>query len=454
MLTDSGWFVFLLVVPLVWLVWAWRCRQHLRGHTAVVAAHVQQLLKPRTPDDCPACCQHVATSVGNAPAPPPLTPWSAVKSRRGAPKHIDTQGFACPNHACTYYQITDAHIHALVGDGTHGRCERIQTLRCQACATSFSTRRDTPLYRLKATSQRVGEVLTALAEGLDVSAAARVFGHRHATITRWLVRAGMHSATLHDRVLRNLHLPHLQLDEIRTRLRNRAHTLWLWLAIDPLSKLVPTLHLGTRTQAAAHAVVHDLRQRLAPSCLPVFTSDGLNLYFYALTAHFGQWIQDVGRRARAWQVAIGLIYGQVKKRYRRQRLVGITYIMRCGTRLALRDALLRLGLSGKLNTAFVERLNLTVRQSLAALMRRTWSTMHQAPQLLLHLEWWRGYYHFVRLHESLRVPLAQPIDRGGRRRPQRYRQRRPAMAAGLTGRRWTVQELLMVPLPPAPIGAG
>jgi len=202
----------------------------------------------------------------------------------------------------------------LSGDGTHGRCERIQTLRCQACATTCSTRRDTPLYRLKTTSQRVGEVLTALAEGLDVSAAVRVFGHRHTTITRWLVRAGMHSATLHDRVLRNLHLPHLQLDEIRTRLRNRAHTLWLWLAIDPLTKLVPTLYLGARTQAAAHAVVHDLRQRLAPACIPVFTSDGLNLYFYALTAHFGQWVQGVGRRARQWQVAIGLIYGQVKKR--------------------------------------------------------------------------------------------------------------------------------------------
>jgi transposase InsO family protein len=108
----------------------------------------------------------------------------------------------------------------------------------------------------------------------------------------------------------------------------------------------------------------------------------------------------------------------------------------------------------QLNTAFVERLNLTVRQSVAALMRRTWSTMHQAPQLLLHLEWWRGYYHFVRLHESLRVALAQPIGRGGRRQPQCYRQRTPAMAAGLTGRRWTVQEVLMAPLPPAPIGAG
>jgi IS1 family transposase len=452
MLTVSGWFVFLLVLPLVWLLWAWRCRQHPRGHTAVVAAHVQQLLKPRTPYECPACCQHAATTVGNAP--PPLTPWSAVKSRRGAPKRIDTQGFACPNNICTYFQITDAQIHALVGDGAHGRYERIQTLRCQACATTFSARRDTPLYRLKTTSQRVGEVLSALAEGLDVSAAVRVFGHRHATVNRWLVRAGLHSATLHDRILRNLHLPHLQLDEIRTRLRNRAHTVWLWLAIDPLTKLVPTLHLGARTQAAAHAVVHDIQQRLAPACLPIFTSDGLHLYFYTLTAHFGQWVVGVGRRTRAWQVAIGLIYGQVKKRYRRRRLVGIRYIMRCGTRLALRDALIGLGLSGKLNTAFVERLNLTVRQSVAALIRRTWSTMHQAPRLLLHLEWWRGYYHFVRPHTSLRVALGQPLERGGKRQPQRYRQRTPAMAAGLTSRRWSVREVLLLPLPSTPMDAG
>src|SRR5262245_50742243 len=50
----------------------------------------------------------------------------------------------------------------------------------------------------------------------------------------------------------------------------------------------------SRTQDAAHVVVHDLRQRLAPGCLPVFTSDGLNQYFYALTAHFGQWVDGVG----------------------------------------------------------------------------------------------------------------------------------------------------------------
>ena len=78
-------------------------------------------------------------------------------------------------------------------------------------------------------------------------------------------------------------LPHRQLDELRTRVRSRVHVLWLWVAVDPLTKLIPVLHLGARTQSAAHAVVHDLRQRLEPTCLPVFTSDGLNPYFYALT---------------------------------------------------------------------------------------------------------------------------------------------------------------------------
>ncbi len=320
-------------------------------------------------------------------------------------------------------------------------------------AARWRTRRNTPLYRLKTASHRVAEVLTALAEGLSVSAAVRVFGHRHATITTWLTRAGAHSATLHDRFFQNLTLPHLQLDELRTHLRSHVHALWLWVVVEELTKIIPVLQLGARTQAAAHAVVHELHGRLAPDCLPLFTSDGLNHYFYALTAHFGQWVASVGRRTRQWQVTAGLIYGQVKKRYRRRRLVGVTYMLRCGTREALQSALRGLGLSGKLNTAFVERVNLTLRQSVAALIRRTWSTVQAAPQLLVHLEWWRAYYHFVRPHESLQQALAHPIDRGGKRQPQRYRQRTPAMVAGVTSRRWTVGDLLAWPLPPQPMGA-
>ena len=169
-----------------------------------------------------------------------------------------------------------------------------------------------------------------------------------------------------------------------------------------------------------------------------------------LAAHFGHWL--VGRRrgriVHQWQVAAGLIYGQVKKSYRRRRLARVTPVMRLGTEAALRSALQRLGFSGRLNTAFIERVNLTVRHGVAALARRTWATAQQSPHLLAHLEWWRAYYHFVRPHASLRVTLVQPRERGGKHLAQRYRQRTPAMAAGRTNRRWTSREVLSCPLPP------
>jgi transposase InsO family protein len=187
-----------------------------------------------------------------------------------------------------------------------------------------------------------------------------------------------------------------------------------------------------------------------PFCLPLFTSDGLNLYFYALTAHFGQWLEVSrrGQKALWWQVAAELIYGQVKKSYRRRKLTRVTPVMRLGTEADLKIALQGLGLSGRLNTAFIERVNLPVRHGVAALARRTWATSQQAPQLLAHLEWWRAYYHFVRPHASLRVALVQPRERGGKRLAQHYRQRTPAMAAGRTHRRWTAREVLSYPLPP------
>jgi IS1 family transposase len=291
-------------------------------------------------------------------------------------------------------------------------------------------------------------VLTALAEGVDVAAAERIFGHEQATITRWVTRAGTHSARLHQHWLRDLHLPHIQLDEVRTRLRCRAHVLWLWVAIEPCTKLIPVLHLGPRSQDAAHTVIHALRHTLARGCLPVCTSDGLNLYFYALSAHFGQWVETAGPRKRHWRVAPGLLYGQVRKVYRRRRLVRVTRVMRCGTHAALRLALVGLGLSGRLNTAFVERVNLTVRRSVAALARRTWATRRQAPPLMAHLEWWRGYYHFCRPHASLRLAWSLPQCADGPGRRPRYQQRTPAMAAGLTRRCWSVVDLLMLPLSP------
>jgi transposase-like protein len=216
-------FLFLLVIFLLCLALLWRlCWLHLQPSHSPAGSRrtpVHRLLKPRTPLDCPACRLGSIVSSGAGPAAVLVRPWPEVKSRRGAPKRVNTAGFACPNPQCPYFGITDAHIHALVGDGKHGQAEQIQTFRCQACHSTFSARRHTPLYRLKTPSHQVAMVLSALAEGLDASAAERVFGFRQATLTRWLTRAGGHAHTLHERFFCHLHLPHFQLDELRTRLR-------------------------------------------------------------------------------------------------------------------------------------------------------------------------------------------------------------------------------------------
>ena len=176
--------VFVLMLTLARLCsLCWSHHGPAQSTAAARQTPLQRLLKPRSPRDCPDCRLASTFSSVVGPAHPPVRPWHEVKSRRGAPKRVNTAGFACPNRSCLYFGNTDDQIHALVGDGKHGRTEPIQTFRCQACRTTFSARRHTPLYRLKTPSWQVAVVLTALAEGLDPSAAERVAGlstsHHH-----------------------------------------------------------------------------------------------------------------------------------------------------------------------------------------------------------------------------------------------------------------------------------
>ena len=173
--------VFLLVFFLIFFLallcaLCWPHHGPVRSRAAVkVRSTLPRLLKPRCPDDCPACRLASTASSGRKPTPAPVQPWSEVKSRRGAPKRIPTEGFACPNRKCRYFGNTNAHFHALVGDGKHGQAELIQTFRCQACRTTFTARRNTALYRLKTPSYQVAMVLSALAEGLDPISRPREF---------------------------------------------------------------------------------------------------------------------------------------------------------------------------------------------------------------------------------------------------------------------------------------
>jgi hypothetical protein len=180
-------------------------------------------------------------------------------------------------------------------------------------------------------------------------------------------------------------------------------------------------------------------------------AEQIQTFFYALTAHFGHWIKAAKSKRTQWQVAAGLLYGQVKKRSRRRRLVRVKQVIRLGTGPAFTEALQALGWSGRVNTACIERVNLTLRRGVAALARRTWATALQTPHLEAHLHWWQAYYHFVRPHASLRVALLQGQEGDASPVRPRYRQRTPAMAAGRAARRWTAREVLCCPLPPVAV---
>ena len=100
-------FLFLLAVCLILsLALLWRLDWlHLRSASSRGGAkrtRLHRLLKPRTPVDCLACRLASPPSSAGRPAPLPVRPWPEVKSRRGAPKRIDTAGFACPNPQCPY----------------------------------------------------------------------------------------------------------------------------------------------------------------------------------------------------------------------------------------------------------------------------------------------------------------------------------------------------------------
>jgi hypothetical protein len=119
------------------------------------------------------------------------------------------------------------------------------------------------------------------------------------------------------------------------------------------------------------------------------------------------------------------------------KLTDLKSFIRLGTRLAYRQTLQAFGFTGKVETAYVERINLTLRELIAPLSRRTWSLANDEYALGLHVGWGRVYYHFARPHHSLRLPDALG----------RYRHRTPAMAAKVLPKRLAVADLLLMPLP-------
>jgi hypothetical protein len=233
---------------------------------------------------------------------------------------------------------------------------------CTACDSYFLETHGTIFHGKQAAVELIVRVLACLAEGLGIRATARVFEVAPNTVLQWLVEAAEQLRAFSAYFLCDLHLEQLQLDELYTVLREvkdgnlsedeairrlERSPYWVWTAMDPQSKLLVVMDVGTRTLAIAQRVVHQVTEVLAPGCVPLFVTDGLKEYGTALLTHFGQWRHPARRQGRdpmpkpRWLPLPELRYAQVVKSYRRRRLVGVTHRVVFGTRLAVKQVLAR-----------------------------------------------------------------------------------------------------------------
>src|SRR5438093_11887798 len=141
-----------------------------------------------------------------------------------------------------------------------------------------------------------------------------------------------------------------------------------------------------------------------------------------------------------------LLYAQVVKSYR--RLVAVKHRVVFGTMERVQQVLAVCG--WQINTAFVERLNLDIRQRVAAVGRRVNTLCKGADGLLDQLALFQTYHNFVLPHASIRQPLLIPDVTNGSGSAKVWRSRTPAMPAGLTDHVWSLQEVLLFRVPPWP----
>jgi IS1 family transposase len=229
---------------------------------------------------------------------------------------------------------------------------------------------------------------------------------------------------------------------------------WVWTAIDPETKLLRSVQVGERTLAMAQAILHQITQLLVPGGVPLFLSDGNPHYLTAIVAHFGHWTQPPRRQASGpaprlrWMPLPGLLYAQVVKTMRRRRIVGVKHRVVFGTKVTVEQVLAACGWPS--NTSFVERLNLSLRQRVAAIGRRSATPCKSEDGLGQQLALFQVYHNFVLPHASLRQALAKPVATKGSGSANLWRPCTPAMATRLTDHVWTLQEVLLYRVPPWP----
>jgi transposase-like protein/IS1 family transposase len=279
----------------------------------------------------------------------------------------------CPNRHCHPPGKRGVVIRHGFYKTRWGKRRRYQ---CQDCGKTFCSTTGTAYHRLQHRRVTFDEVAALSVEGLNKSAIARVQRIAWNTVHRWLERAAAWCRRFNDQKTRRLSLAELQADEIQTIIGGKKRSIWIFVVLDVWSRLWPSTTIGKRSYRNTLNLFRDLSDRMNREVIPLITTDGFKFYEKVVGRVFGP----------------ACVYGQVIKTRRNDRVTRVERRAVIGAG-RLKQALGDSEDSLKLNTSFVERLNLTIRQGSAYLGRRTLCQARWKQCLEDHLELLRGHYN-------------------------------------------------------------
>jgi len=253
----------------------------------------------------------------------------------------------------------------------------------------------------KLDKQERARILHLLCEGNSIRAVTRLTGISKTTVTKLVVDAGRAASWYQDRAFQDLKCRRVQVDEIwgfvGAKAKNADPTLkaageagdvWLWVATDADTKLVPCWLVGSRDAEDASFFIEDLASRLSGRIQ--LTSDGHRPYLEAVEGAFG---------ANIDYAVLQKIYGAApegQKRYSPAECIG------CERKI----------IEGApdpkhISTSYAERNNLNIRMHSRRMTRLTNAfskkVENHSHAMALHFL----YYNFVRIHKTLRTSPAQ-----------------------------------------------
>ncbi len=300
-------------------------------------------------------------------------------------KYKPVKDRCCQNEKCQdYRKLVEGNIirHSMYKT----RQGRRRRYLCKTCKKTFCSTKGTPYYRLHKSRSDFDEVVHMTVEGVGISSISRIKRLSWNTISCWQYLACQAAGEFNNQNLKDLELIELQADEICTFAGTKKKPMWIFVAIEVWSRIWISKVVGSRN----YRNIKTLLNQVIRSCRIVnpfiFTTDGFEPYSWATK----NLLNSI------------CLYAQVIKKRRKNRVIKVERRLIIGTKQKMEQLLFESEDSSTINTSFIERLNLTIRQGCAYLGRRRACHSRSKDLLADNLALQMCYYNFVRPHSALK----------------------------------------------------